>query len=231
MIGAAPPGRPPTGLFLSSYENNQWMLTVWGGMLGNEPPCDRAGMLNFAHGYAPQHVWAAARAGEPLGEVVRHRMPWSQWRRYDKLRRLPAGLVVCGDAICSFNPPVYGQGMTVGALDALALRDCLRSGADDLPRRYFRKSAKSIAVAWRMSAGNDLAFPEVQAAAHWRHERRTGSPIGCSAYVPMTPSWPKSSSGSTTSSTRSLGFCTPPHLYFSLRRPNCATGAGESYCR
>lgn len=138
------------------------MLTVWGGMLGNEPPCDRAGMLNFAHGYAPQHVWAAARAGEPLGEVVRHRMPWSQWRRYDKLRRLPAGLVVCGDAICSFNPPVYGQGMTVGALDALALRDCLRSGADDLPRRYFRKSAKSIAVAWRMSAGNDLAFPEVQ---------------------------------------------------------------------
>ena len=158
VVGAAP-GRP-TGLFLSSYENNQWMLTVW-GMLGNEPPCDRAGMLDFAHGYAPQHVWAAARAGEPLGEVVRHRMPWSQWRRYDKLQRLPAGLVVCGDAICSFNP-VYGQGMTVGALDALALRDCLRSGADDLPRRYFRKAAKSIAVAWRMSAGNDLAFPEVE---------------------------------------------------------------------
>lgn len=230
MIGAAP-GRP-TGLFLSSYENNQWMLTVWGGMLGNEPPCDRAGMLDFAHGYAPQHVWAAARAGEPLGgEVVRHRMPWSQWRRYDKLQRLPAGLVVCGDAICSFNPPVYGQGMTVGALDALALRDCLRSGADDLPRRYFRTAAKSIAVAWRMSAGNDLASRRSRAAAHLRHERRTGSPIGCSASVPMTPSSPKkSSSGSTTSSTRSLDFCTP-RLYFSLRRPNCATGAGESYCR
>lgn len=159
VIGAAP-GRP-RGLFLSSYENDQWMFTVW-GMLGNEPPGELAGMLDFASGYAPAHVLAAARAGTPLGEVVRHRMPSSQWRRYDKLRRFPDGLVVCGDAICSFNP-VYGQGMTVAALDALALRECLRSGGvNDLPRRYFRKAAKSIAVAWQMAAGNDLAFPEVE---------------------------------------------------------------------
>jgi 2-polyprenyl-6-methoxyphenol hydroxylase-like FAD-dependent oxidoreductase len=158
IIGAAP-GRPK-GMFLSSYENDQWMFTVW-GMLGNEPPAELAGMVDFASDYAPPHVLAAARAGEPLGDVVRHRMPSSQWRRYDKLRRFPDGLLVCGDAICSFNP-VYGQGMTVGALDAVALRECLRSGTRDLPRRYFRRAAKSIAVAWQMAAGNDLAFPEVE---------------------------------------------------------------------
>jgi 2-polyprenyl-6-methoxyphenol hydroxylase-like FAD-dependent oxidoreductase len=77
------------------------------------------------------------------------------------MRRFPDGLLVCGDAICSFDP-TYGQGMTVSALDAVALRDCLRSGRHNLARRYFRTTAKSIGVAWRMGAGSDLAFPEVE---------------------------------------------------------------------
>lgn len=163
-IGPAP-GRP-TGMFLTGYENDTWMFTVF-GMAGHEPPRSLAGMLSFAEGYCPAHLRAAVRAGEPVGAPSQHRMPSSQWRRFDKMARFPAGLLVCGDAICSFNP-VYGQGMTVAALQAIALRDCLSRGVDDLPRRYFRASAKPVGVAWRMAAVSDLAFPEVQG-------RRTGS--------------------------------------------------------
>ena len=152
------PGRP-TGMFLTGNENDTWMFTVF-GMVGHEPPRDLAGMLSFAQEYCPDHLIAAMRAAEPIGEVAHHRMPSSQWRRYDKMPRLPDGLLVCGDAICSFNP-VYGQGMTVAALDAAALRDCLRRGGTDLPRRYFRASAKPIGVAWQMVASLDLAFPGV----------------------------------------------------------------------
>ena len=158
LVGAAP-GRP-TGMFLLGYENDTWIFTVF-GMVGHEPPGDLAGMLSFAEDYAPAHVLAAIRAAEPIGEVIRHRMPCSQWRRYDKMRRFPDGLLVSGDAICSFDP-IYGQGMTVAALEAMALRDCLLRGRRNLARRYFRAAAKSIGVAWRMGAGSDLAFPEVQ---------------------------------------------------------------------
>ena len=147
-------------MFLLGYENDTWIFTVF-GMVGHEPPGDLAGMLSFAQEYTPAHVLAAVRAAEPLGEVIRHRMPSSQWRRYDKMRRFPEGLLVCEDAICSFDP-IYGQGMTVSALDAVALRDCLARSRHDLARRYFRAAAKSIGVAWRMGAGSDLAFPEVQ---------------------------------------------------------------------
>jgi 2-polyprenyl-6-methoxyphenol hydroxylase-like FAD-dependent oxidoreductase len=153
------PGRP-TGMFLTGYENDAWIFTVF-GMVGCEPPRDLAGMLSFAQEYTPAHLLAAVRAGVPIAPVVQHRMPSSQWRRYDKMQRFPDGLLVCGDAICSFNP-IYGQGMSVAALDAVALRDCLRRGITDLPRRYFRAAAKAIGVAWQIGAGSDLAFPEVE---------------------------------------------------------------------
>ncbi len=156
-IGPAP-GRP-TGMFLAGYENHTWMFTVF-GMVGHEPPRDLAGMLSFAQQYCPAHLIAAVQAAKPIGAVAQHRMPSSQWRRYDKLRRLPDGLLVCGDAICSFNP-IYGHGMTVAALHAAALRHCLRSGGTDLPRRYFRASAKPIGVAWQMVAGSDLTVAGV----------------------------------------------------------------------
>jgi 2-polyprenyl-6-methoxyphenol hydroxylase-like FAD-dependent oxidoreductase len=159
MVLVSPvPGRP-TGMVLLGYENDMWMFTVF-GMAGVEPPCELGEMLAFADGLPPAHVLAAISTGEPLAEVCRFRYPESRWRRYDKMRRFPDGLVVLGDAICSFNP-VYGQGMTVAALQAQALGECLRQGTNDLARRYFRAAAKPIGVAWQFAVGGDLSLPEV----------------------------------------------------------------------
>lgn len=156
------PGRPRM-FAAASYENDTAMFAV-GAMAGLEPPRTADEMLTFAADFAPASALAAFADAEPLGEVAQYRVPSNRWRRYDKMRRLPAGLIVLGDAICSFNP-IYGQGMTVAAIEAVVLRECLRRGDKDLPRRFFRASAKKILIAWQTAAGSDLALPEVKGKA------------------------------------------------------------------
>jgi 2-polyprenyl-6-methoxyphenol hydroxylase-like FAD-dependent oxidoreductase len=116
--------------------------------------------VDFGEHLAPASALAALRDAEPLEEPAQYRVPSNRWRRYDKMNRVPDGLIVFGDAICSFNP-IYGQGMTVASIEAIVLRDCLRGGDHDLPRRFFRDTAKKIRVAWQMAVGADLTLPDV----------------------------------------------------------------------
>jgi hypothetical protein len=51
--------------------------------------------------------------------------------------------------------------MTVAALEAVALRDCLRHGADQLERRYLAAADRIVDPAWQFTAGADLAQPLV----------------------------------------------------------------------
>ncbi len=159
FVSSPSPAVPHGGVALAT-EGDRWIVTLIGVGVGEAPPTDPDGYLAFTKRLPGQELHTLLSRAEPLGPPRRLRLPISVRRRYEHLTRLPEGFIAVGDAICSFNP-AYGQGMTVAAVEALVLRDCLRRGRRRLPQRFFARTAKVIDVPWDIAVGADLRYPAV----------------------------------------------------------------------
>ena len=153
------PGSPRGGA-LARLEDDIWMLTLF-GMAGGHPPKDPEGCDAFVRSLRFPDLYDAAGPGEPVDGPAAYRFQASVRRRYERMRHFPEGFLVMGDALCSFNP-IYGQGMSVAALQALALRNNLRAGSAPRSQRILRALARAIDAPWELAIGADLAVPAVE---------------------------------------------------------------------
>lgn len=158
VINGGTPDHPRSGV-LAAQEGGRHIVTL-SGILGDHPPTDREGFAAFARSLAFPDIADALAGAQTLDEGVAFRFPASVRRRYEGLAELPDRLLVIGDAVCSFNP-VYGQGMTVAALEAAVLRDQLRTDRAPDPRRWYRAVGRVVDAPWQVAVGADLAYPEV----------------------------------------------------------------------
>lgn len=156
---AAEPPRGRTGVMLAQ-EQDRWHVTV-GGYNGDFAPTDLQGFLDYAKGLPSRELYDAIKDAEPLNQPVAYKFAANQRRHYEQLKRFPDGLLVYGDAVCSFNP-IYGQGMTVAAMETEVLRHCLAGGSQALASRFFKAASKVIDAPWNAAVGNDLTFPHVE---------------------------------------------------------------------
>ncbi|HTY28084.1 MAG TPA: oxidoreductase [Mycobacterium sp.] len=163
VVGAAQDR--PLGLGMLFHEDGAWTVTAF-GVGGAQPPRDNAGVCELADDVVPAHIATALRAGEPMGTMKFHTYPTAKWRRYDKLARLPQGIVPFGDAVVSLNP-TFGQGVTMSALQAATLRRVLAGGTHDLVRRLARATARTIMPVWTMNAVADISAHRAQGPRQW----------------------------------------------------------------
>ena len=156
-----PPSPPRTrGVAVIPIEDGQWEFIVQ-GIHGDDAPTEPEALVEFAQSFPVPEIEALVTGHEWRTDEIHHYpFPSSVHRRYDELDRFPEGLVVTGDAIASFNP-VYGQGMSVGALDALVLGHALAAGGlSGLWKRHFERVGGLVEQAWQIAVGADFAFSE-----------------------------------------------------------------------
>ncbi|WP_324652167.1 NAD(P)/FAD-dependent oxidoreductase [Georgenia sp. H159] len=163
------PAHPRGGIVLP-LEGGRFVV----GLVGSgedRPPRDNDGYTRFLAGLRDDAIAELTRTGTPETDVVVHRQTANRRHHYERLRGLPAGLLVVGDALCAFNP-IYGQGVTVAACEALLLRDALTRGlrrGDE--RRLVRRFCRVAALPWSIATNEDLRYaastgsvPRVQSA-------------------------------------------------------------------
>lgn len=159
FFAAASPPRTRGGAVFP-VENNHWLVNLH-GMNGDHPPTDPDGFTDFAASLPIPQIHRLIETHPQVWEDIEY-YPFPSNRRvhYENFDRFPEGLIVLGDAIASFNP-IYGQGMSVSALEALVLHHVLSSGSG--PNRafeFFDRVQTVVDTAWTMAIGADIQFPE-----------------------------------------------------------------------
>jgi 2-polyprenyl-6-methoxyphenol hydroxylase-like FAD-dependent oxidoreductase len=112
-------------------------------------------------------VYNALRYAQPPEGIRHYRFPVSTWKHFERLARLPRGVLPVADALCRFNP-IHGQGMSSAAKQARLLQDVLsRAVADQDPiaalqTGFMAEVASVLETPWTMSTSADLAFPQTR---------------------------------------------------------------------
>jgi flavin-dependent dehydrogenase len=171
LVNNRPPHNPRSGV-IYPIEGNRWIVTL-GGISRCYPPTDPEGFLAFARDLLDPRLYAAIKDAEPVSPVYGYQRTENRLRRYEQLDRMPEGLVAIGDAVCAFNP-VYGQGMTVGALGALTLDAALRQNrhAPGFALRFQKQLAGASQTAWLLATGADFRWAATEGAASSRRSDR-----------------------------------------------------------
>jgi flavin-dependent dehydrogenase len=208
LVVVSDPQTPRGGIALA-LDEQRWIVSQY-SLGGPRPPRDHAAFVEFSRTLAGPQLTEILCDAQPLGEPATLRFPSSVRRRYEGLRRFPAGLVAIGDATASFNP-TFGQGITVAAHQALLLgelgaRAVLRGAGLD----FLARAARIADVAWNASVGRLFWYPGVVG-------RPTLKMRLAHRYLPLVVARGHEDVVVATALLRVMQFLAPPESLFRLR--------------
>ncbi len=148
----------PRGAILFPLDSERWILSLF-GYLGEHPTTAPEDTLRFLKDLPVPDLYNVISKAKPLSDPIKIRFPHQVYQRYDRVNRFPNGLLVVGDAICSFDP-VFGAGMTIACQEARALDRLLATNTDaqTLRKKFFNACQKLIKTPWLVTKSEALRF-------------------------------------------------------------------------
>ena len=177
-IGLAHLGAPPLenyGALIFPIEHGLWICSI-GRVHGGALPGEIDGFKAFVKAFRMPTLFNAIKSAKQVGEIVRYNMPASVRRHFDRLERFPSQMVPLGDSVCRFNP-IYGQGMSVAAQEAVVLNHLLESRCreaaplDGLGHDYLVRIQDLLEAPWAV-AQTDFVYPQTRGARPPDFEKR-----------------------------------------------------------
>jgi 2-polyprenyl-6-methoxyphenol hydroxylase-like FAD-dependent oxidoreductase len=171
FLMAAPPAVRAGGV-LAHVDGERAMLTV----IGDAMPTTTDGMIAYVAQLRSTVIADALVGATWLTEVRQSRSTKNTRRHYERVT-MPAGLVAMGDSLCAFNP-IYGQGMSVAAMEAEELARLAGRSARALTEPGFaahvhKRFARIVAFPWAAATGDDFRIPTTIGARtpglRWMH--------------------------------------------------------------
>ncbi|MEH7493656.1 FAD-dependent oxidoreductase [Neobacillus niacini] len=163
MVYPNPPHEKIGGT-ISSVEDNRFIITIMGyhnAINDKEVLQSDNGFLELTKQLPRLDIYETIKNATPITKTALYRIPQIVWRRFDKAGNLPDGIVLIGDTFCRIDP-VFGQGMSIAILEAVALQKLLQTHKGELhklPKAFHRMAAKIISPIWNMVITEDFRYP------------------------------------------------------------------------
>jgi 2-polyprenyl-6-methoxyphenol hydroxylase-like FAD-dependent oxidoreductase len=144
---------------ISPIEGNRMLVTLI-GYGANNIPNDLDSFMDYAKTLKHPDFYEVIKNEIPCSDKIEvYRFPALHRYHFEKLKDLPSGLLVIGDAACRIDP-VFAQGMSLAAMEAKALKGLLmeQTTKKQLTKSYHKKVGRILGIPWLIALTEDFRF-------------------------------------------------------------------------
>jgi len=155
-VQASPDHGEIRGVVMGELEDGLYHVN-WYGYNKDYPPATDEGLIEYSRSLRVPEIVDIMKKATRVGPLIPFRNGCTERIRCERSQNWPENFIILGDSMAHFTP-IYGQGMTFGALSAKILQKILSESSSlrGLPKKFFKEVQVPLELCWNAAAGEDM---------------------------------------------------------------------------